>query len=303
MAYDGFGPRIPAKHTSVLVMIDCRDGTHALADATQPQLHVTDLAATRGDGVFEAMLARDGVPCKPEAHLHRLQASAQAAELLDPGAPAWRDAIATALRAIGPWPEALVKLVLSRGPEGSGTSTAWVHVSDCSEQHDAARRDGIDVMLLDRGYDSTLNTRAPWLMMGAKTLSYAVNMAAMRHARRNGADDVIFTSSDGHILEGPTSSVVIACHREGRVLLQTPPSACGILAGTTQALLFDAAQRLGWRTETTMLAPADVYAAEGAWLVSSIRLAAPINRLDGRELPRSPALNQQLLALLDVHPA
>ena len=50
----------------------------------------------------------------------------------------------------------------------------------------------------------------PWLLAGAKTLSYAVNMAALRHAERHGAGDVIFVSSDGYVLEGPRSTVVIA---------------------------------------------------------------------------------------------
>ena len=58
----------------------------------------------------------------------------------------------------------------------------------------------------------------PWLLAGAKTLSYAVNMAALRHAERNGAGDVIFVSSEGHVLEGPRSTVVIATEIDGRLV-------------------------------------------------------------------------------------
>lgn len=292
---------IAIKRSPTLVMIDCRDGSHALADANRPQLRITDLAATRGDGVFEAMLARDGIPQKPDAHLRRLAASAAASELPAPTTKAWGEAISTALRTHGHCREALVKLVLSRGPEGDDACTAWVHVSDCSGQHDAARRQGVDALLLERGYDSALNARAPWLLLGAKTLSYAINMAALRHARTHGADDVVFVSADGHILEGPTSSVVIARRSGEDMMLLTPPHDCGILAGTTQAALFEAARRHGWRAEHGMLTPEDLYAADGVWLVSSIRLLAPINRLGERTLARSEALNRQMFALLDTN--
>lgn len=42
-----------------------------------------------------------------------------------------------------------------------------------------------------------------------------MNMAALRHAARLGADDVIFLSSDGFVLEGPRSTVVIATEVDG----------------------------------------------------------------------------------------
>ena len=291
---------ITSQGSPVLVMIDCRNGTHALADASEPQLRVNDLAASRGDGVFEAMLASAGVLRKPEAHLRRLAASAAAADLAAPAAQVWRDAIATALRAHHACAEILVKLVLSRGPEGSDTPTAWVYASDCSGQFDGVRRRGIDALLLERGHDSQLGARAPWLLLGAKTLSYAINMAALRHARRHHADDVVFVSTDGLILEGPTSNVIIANQSGDDVVLRTPPPECGILAGTTQAALFDAAVRRGWRTEFAPLTAEDLFAADGVWLASSIRLLAPVNRLDGRALIRSDALDDALFALLDV---
>ena len=87
--------------------------------------------------------------------------------------------------------------------------------------------------------------------MGAKTLSYAVNMAALRHARKQGADDVIFLSSDGRVLEGPTSTVLLAHVEEsgdGTTVkrLITPQLDSGILPGTSQGALFHAAKAAGW---------------------------------------------------------
>ena len=79
----------------------------------------------------------------------------------------------------------------------------------------AVRRDGLAALTLARGLPARGVEDMPWLLAGAKTLSYAVNMAALRHAERHGAGDVIFVSSDGYILEGPRSTVVIATDGEG----------------------------------------------------------------------------------------
>src|SRR5699024_11944777 len=55
-----------------------------LADATVPQLSVTDLVATRGDGVFETIGAFDGKPVNVGPHLARLAGSAAQIDLPEP---------------------------------------------------------------------------------------------------------------------------------------------------------------------------------------------------------------------------
>ena len=72
-------------------------------------------------------------------------------------------------------------------------------------------------------------------------------MAAQRHAHAVGADDVVFTSLEGQLLEGPTSTVVWAAGGT----LHTPPLETGILAGTTMARLFARAADDGWPTSVT----------------------------------------------------
>ena len=103
-----------------------------------------------------------------------------------------------------------MRLIYSRGRESGSAPTAYVMVNAVPERVTAVRRDGLAAVTLDRGLPATGADAMPWLLAGAKTLSYAVNMAALRHAARQGAGDVIFVSSDGYILEGPRSTVVIA---------------------------------------------------------------------------------------------
>lgn len=301
--------------STVLVFLDPRFEHGRIADASQPQLMATDQGATRGDGVFESMLAVGGRPRKLDAHLMRLEGSARALDLRIPGQEAWRAAIGTAVteyRAKHPAAspeedEVVVKLIVTRGVEGAASPTSWVQASPVPATSRRQRETGIDVILLDRGYDSQVGERAPWLLLGAKTLSYAMNMAALRHAHKQGADDVIFTSTDGRVLEGPTATVLLA-HldtfddgaggiRTIRRLI-TPQLDSGILPGTSQGALFTAAKAAGWELGYGPLEPQDLFEADAVWLISSIRLLAPVNHLDGREIG-TPALRKQLTAELN----
>lgn len=287
---------------TVLVFLDPAFDGGRLADAGQPQLMATDQGVTRGDGVFESMLAIDGEPLKLQAHLNRLHSSAMALDLKLPAEDAWRRAIATAVTEFRTHdqpgaPEAVVKLIATRGDEG-GQPTAWVQVSLPAASSRQQRENGVDAIFLDRGYDSTLADRAPWLLLGAKTLSYAVNMAALRYARLHGAEEVIFTSSDGKVLEGPTSTVLMATVRDGVKTLVTPLLQSGILPGTSQGALFAAAEKAGWQLGYGPLEPHDLLEADGVWLISSIRMLAPVNHIDGQRIGKSPELFRQLTAEL-----
>lgn len=273
--------------TGVVVTLDGE-----VLDSGAPLLHADDLAAVRGDGVFETLLVRDGRACLIESHLQRLTHSAKLMDLPEPDLAQWRTAIDNATRQ---WltltaDEAAMRLVYSRGRESAPADpTAYVMVNPVPERVAAVRRDGVAAITLDRGLPANGIDTMPWLLAGAKTLSYAVNMAVLRHAARQGAGDVIFVSTDGFILEGPRSTVVIAVDGEdGRPCLLTPPPWYPILRGTTQQALFEVARARGYDCDYRALRVADLAAAQGIWLVSSMTLAARVHTLDGRWLPRGP---------------
>lgn len=282
---------------AVLVTLDGE-----VRDPVQPLLFGDDLAAVRGDGVFETLLVRDGRACLVDAHLQRLRHSALMLELPGVDVDAWRRAITIA---VGHWSEltgeeGALRLVYSRGRETGSEPTAYLAIAALSERIAAARRDGVAAVLLDRGLAVNAADTMPWLLAGAKTLSYAVNMAALRHGSARGAGDVIFVSSDGFILEGPRSTVVIAAgDGPGRPCLLTPPPWYPILRGTTQQALFDVARSAGYDCDYQALRPADLQAAQGIWLVSSVTLAARVHTLDGRALPHC-SLAAEMARMVDA---
>ena len=249
--------------------------------ADQPLLLADDLAAVRGDGCFETLLVVGGKVAKPERHLARLRRSSAALELEGPSDDEWLAGITLAAREWGAAAEGMLRLVLSRGPERGSGVTAYITVAPVGPQARRARAEGIGVTVLNRGFASDFGESAPWMLLGSKTLSYAANMAALRYATARGFDDVVYLSSDGEVLEGPRSTVVIL--RDGELI--SPPGEVGILEGTTLGAMAEVAEREGITVRRERLLVADLLVADAVWLVSSVTLAARVRRIDEVTLP------------------
>ena len=115
-----------AGQTGVIVTLDGR-----VHPSGTPLLHADDLAAVRGDGIFETLLVRDGRACLVESHLQRLTQSAKLMDLPLPDLPSWRRAIDVATKhwVEGSADEGAMRLIYSRGPE-SGSSLRYVPFVD-----------------------------------------------------------------------------------------------------------------------------------------------------------------------------
>lgn len=272
----------------------------ALADypADTPHVLVTDLGINRGDGIFEVAGCLGGRIQALDAHLRRLKRSAAMLDLPTPNAEVFAAACrrcVDALTAAHPDREIAVKIIYTRGQEMGASTQRPVAWAMAYLSHDfGPERQGIAVITLDRGVASDVAGHSPWLLYGAKTLSYAVNRGVIREAHSRGADDVLFVSSDGHALEGPSSSLIARI--DG--VWVTPPASEGILPGTTQADLFTWATGRGIRTETRPLELSELEKADALWLTSSSRLAAPVKSLDDRALDVDAALTDEMNAFL-----
>lgn len=273
------------------------DGT--LVDIDEPLLRADDLGVMRGDGIFETILVANRTPRELGPHLDRLERSARLMDMVLPERAGWERAVQALIDA-WPWdsePEMALKLLCTRGVDGGdGTPTAFAMAQVIAPETRRKRSDGVAAVTLERGYATDLMDRAPWLLLSAKTLSYAVNMAAMREAERRGADETIFTATDGTVLEGPTSNVVIA---QGKTL-RTPPPSTGILRGTTQGALFRAAEREGWTTRVEPFPVGELFHADGVWLASSVRLITQVHTLDGQKITADPDLHAEITKLYEA---
>lgn len=272
------------------------DGT--LVDPEAPLLRADDLGVLRGDGIFETVLVVERQPRELGPHLDRMERSAHLMDMSPPD----RAGFERATRAVienWPWdtdPEMALKLVCTRGVDGGdGTQTGFAMGQQISAEMLRKRARGISAVSLERGYAPDLKQRAPWLLLSAKTLSYATNMAAMREAEARGVDEVVFTATDGSVLEGPTSNVVLA---RGRTLITTPPDS-GVLPGTTQGALFRAAEQAGWETRVETFPYERLFDSDGVWLASSVRLITRVNTLDGVEVRAADNLDDEITKLYE----
>jgi 4-amino-4-deoxychorismate lyase len=259
-----------------------------VAAGARPGLDPLDLALLRGEAVFEAMRTYGGRPFRLHAHLDRLAASAAAIDL---PLPAGLEELAG--RAAAGGGDAVLRLICTKGPEGSGAPrrgapvdrevaaeggpAAFAICTDIPASFEQDRRRGLRLVLLTTAADPLLRAASPWLLAGVKTISYALNMAAQRTARARGADDAVLVGLGGELLEAPTANL---WWRVGDTL-HTPALELGILAGITRAVVADLAPALGLKVLDGVFTAEDLTAADEAFLSSSTREIMPVVEVDG----------------------
>lgn len=279
----------PLGSRAVVAVHPSGDAAPELLDPTLPALYIDDLAAVRGDGVFETLMVRDGAVRNLDRHTTRFINSAAMLDLPAPDTGRWHAATDLALEhwVTSGGGDGSLRWMYSRGRETTGEPTGWVTVAPEPPAVARDREQGVRVMTAQRGYSLDITKdAAPWALVGAKTLSYAANMAALRYAKSHDLDDVIFVGDGERVLEGPTSTVIMARDRDGVREILTPLHEVGVLPGTTQAAMYRLAGEVGWTCSEAPLTVGDLRNADGVWLLSSVRRYARVTALDGTPLDR-----------------
>jgi branched-chain amino acid aminotransferase len=241
----------------------------AIAPGAEATIPVTDEGLLRGDGVFEVVRLYAGRPLALDWHLDRMGRSA-AGLRLPVDLHALRSEAQALLEAAGPR-DALLRLVCTRG----GRRIAMVEPFP-------GRGETARVATVVWSPSRVLDT--------LKTLSYAANMLATRLAKEQDADEALFVTPHGRVLEGTTWSFFWVAG--GRLL--TPPLEERILASITRALLLEECD-----VQERICTLDDLMTAEEAFIASTVREVMPITAIDGRPLPAAPGpVTEQAAAAL-----
>jgi branched-chain amino acid aminotransferase len=226
----------------------------AIAPSEESTISVTDEGLLRGDGAFEVARLYNGVPFAMRDHLTRLQRSCDGLRL-ETDIVALEREIAALLEEVGPV-DALLRIVVTRG----GRRIAIVEPMP-------SHPESAKVVTITFSPGRILDT--------LKTLSYGGNMLAGRLAKEQGADEALFVSPHGRVLEGPTWTFFYVAG--GR--LYTPPLSDRILHSITRERLLEITDAQERVTTTDDLATLDE-----AFIASSVREVLPISSIDEREL-------------------
>jgi branched-subunit amino acid aminotransferase/4-amino-4-deoxychorismate lyase len=248
-----------------------------------PVLHADDEGVLRARAVFETLRVYGGRPFRLDDHLDRFAMSAARVGLRLPPRDAFADAAAEAI-ASADASEATLRLLWTAGREGAEQSLGLALVSTLPAELEAERVRGLQLATV---------VWTPGALAGAKSTSYAENLAARNDAWRRGADDALLVSVDGVVLEAPTANV---WWREGETLV-TPSLELPILAGVTRAVLIELASNA---VEEGTFPLEWLLRADEAFLTSSVREVMPVVAVDGapvgdgRPGPAAAALQRAL---------
>lgn len=254
-------------------------------------LHVSpfDRGFQLGDGIFETLRVRAGRPTELAEHVARLRRSADGLAIGLPADLEGRLAagiaeLLAADRLAGPAADASVRITVSRGavygrgllpPDEVVAPTiviqAWPVVPPPAGHLEA----GLHLVA------SAIRRDPANPLIGLKTTSRADYVYARLEARRAGADDALFLTLDGHLSEGTTANIFLVRRTaDGATELATPSLDCAILSGTTRSWLLAWGSRVGLRPVEARLTPADLTAADEAFLSSSVAGVLPVTRFE-----------------------
>jgi branched-chain amino acid aminotransferase len=259
----------------------------------QARLPLTDVAILRGYSVFEALRTYDRRPFHLNEHLERIFHSGR---VIDLEIPQTREEIATLVREIverNPFRHASVRILVTGGESEDGVQAVGkpkliMMITALGER---------DMQRFAQGY-YVITTRLQREAPEAKTSNYSSALRALKEAARRGADDALFISPLGHVLESTRGNFFIF---RGDTLV-TPRE--GMLIGITRNVVLELAHGRFPIEERPVLLE-ELPLADEAFITSSSREIVPVVRVndlmigEGKPGPRTTELEQRFIELVE----
>jgi branched-chain amino acid aminotransferase len=280
---------IARNHGEVFVAIYYVDGEFVPAD--QAVIPVDDLALLRGIGVFDLLRTYDGKPYFLDAHIDRLETSAQKIGITLPWS---HDDIANVVAqtlAQNDIPEANIRIVVTGGSSTdfmtpSGKPRLLVLVSPVPRLPDHWYTEGVKII--------SWEVERP--IPGAKSIDYISASLALKKASAEGAVEALYIDRNGLALECTTSNIFAFVDDK----LVTPGR--GILAGVTRKVVLSLAEGL-FVTDIRDISRTELLVADEVFITGTSKGLVPVVQVDGSIIAdgRPGRRTQRLMAAMKRH--
>ncbi len=246
---------------------------------SQAKISVYDHGFLYGDGIFESLRAYDGRIFMLAEHLKRLQNSALAIKLVLPFTESKLEELLYESLDRNNLQNARIRLTISRGAgRALGLDMDLCPVPTVVLM--ASEFNGHPANLYQQGITASIVTtrRIPpaALNPAIKSLNFLNNILAKQEAKVKGAKEALMLNTAGELTEGTTSNLFWISAEE----LMTPALACGLLAGVTRELVISLARQNNLKVATGKFYPADLLAADEAFLTNTSFEIMPLVQVD-----------------------
>lgn len=245
-----------------------------LADA---KVSIEDRGFQFGDGVYEVIRTYGGRPFELDAHLARLDRSAQALDLRQPYShQEWSRHILEGLKRAA-YSDAKIYLQVTRGValrdhvyRGDVAPTVVMTIRELRPLSQAVQGTGVEAITI---------ADIRWGRCDIKSVNLLANVLARQQAAQAQVFEAILVK-DGEVTEGAVSNVMLV--RNQTVI--TTPEGPRILSGVTRSVVLKLAQRGGLAVQERPVFQQELYEAEEVFLTGTTVEVVGVVRVDGKSI-------------------
>lgn len=259
---------------------------------TQAVVPVNDRGFMYGDGLFETLRVCRGRPFRLAQHLERLRHGAEFLKIKCPFTPAELQNFAGQLIEKNRMPDAVLRVVLTRGPgergyaPGAGGEPTLVMSLHPAPPLDPESPAGCRLIT------SSWRIPAGDPLARLKTINKLVQVMARMEALERGADEALLLNTDGAVVEAAGANLFWVTRNR----VCTVPVSEGALPGITRVVVLELCTTFGFPTDERVVAPDALHNAEGIFLTHSVSGIVPVSALDGKPVAPSPLVGRLRLA-------
>ena len=245
-----------------------------LGDAS---VSIEDRGFQFGDGVYEVIRTYRGRPFMLQAHLARLNRSAEAIGLRQPySLERWTRYMEEGLR-LAAFTESKIYVQITRGvaPRDHAYApqlepTVVMTIRELHPLSPAVQTAGVEAMTLDD---------IRWGRCDIKSLNLLPNVLARQQAKEAGVFEAILVRN-GEVTEGSVSNVIIVDNRT----LMTAPEGPRILSGVTREVVLRLARQEGVEVYEQYPSRENLFGASEVFLTGTTVEVLPVVRIDGKPI-------------------